>query len=273
MPPLNPDGPSLVCLDQENGNTLWEDNSPGTKIARNQHCNPGIFRNADKSYVTIGQGDGFVRAFECETGKLAWQFDLNTKDDRRRFRQPSVEAPVLTESPVFDGQNLYFVIGADREGGAGGGIFCIDPSGSGDVSRDLEVDGKVLPNDNSKLIWEYSRDSDSEEQISCTTAGLCITDDLLIEAGFDGIVRCLDKKSGELLWKSDVYGAVIGTPLVVGDTLYVADEDGEVRILRASPTLEVIDEIYHEQPIESSVVYAEDTLIIVTRKNVFAIGR
>jgi outer membrane protein assembly factor BamB len=167
------------------------------------------------------------------------------------------------------------LVNFDRVSGliAGGGIFCIDPSGSGDVSRDLEVEGKVLPNDNSKLIWEYSRDPDSEEQISCTTAGLCITDDLLIEAGFDGIVRCLDKKSGELLWKSDVYRAVIGTPLVVGDTLYVADEEGEVRILRASPTLEVIDEIYHEQPIESSVVYAEDTLIIVTRKNVFAIGR
>lgn len=68
-------------------------------------------------------------------------------------------------------------------------------------------------------------------------------------------------------------GNVIGTPLVVGDTLYVTNDIGEVVVLRASETLELIATMEHEQPIESSPIYANEMLYIVTRQKVFAVGK
>lgn len=64
---------------------------------------------------------------------------------------------------------------------------------------------------------------------------------------------------------------VIVTPLVVGDTLYVADEDGDIEVLKASAEYEFISGMFHFQPIESSPIYADETLFIVTRNKVFAI--
>ena len=84
-PNVDPNAPSLVCLNQDTGETIWTDNSPGENIARNQHCNPAIFRNGEKNFVTIGQGDGFVRAFDCETGAVAWKFELNSQQERSQM--------------------------------------------------------------------------------------------------------------------------------------------------------------------------------------------
>ena len=254
----------VICMN------IWIDNSPGADIVRNQHCNPVIFQKNGQNYVAIGQGDGFVRAFESQTGKLKWQFDLNTLAERRA-KNAYAKRRLLTESPVFDGERLYFVIGADREGGfERGGIYCIGPFGSGDVNPEIIVENSSQKNKNSKLIWEHSELEGMQVHIS--TAGLCVTPSFLFSADIDGMVKCFDKRSGKLHWKHDMQAAVIGTPLVVGDTLYVADEDGDVEVLKASAEYEFISGMNHAQPIESSPIYADETLFIVTRYKVFAIG-
>ena len=61
----DPDLPSFVCLDEKTGETVWMDKSPGSNIVRNQHCNPVILQVGDRRLVAIGQGDGWVRAFEA----------------------------------------------------------------------------------------------------------------------------------------------------------------------------------------------------------------
>ena len=161
----------VICMN------IWIDNSPGADIVRNQHCNPVIFQKNGQNYVAIGQGDGFVRAFESQTGKLKWQFDLNTLAERRA-KNAYAKRRLLTESPVFDGERLYFVIGADREGGVErGGIYCIDPFGSGDVSPEIIVENSSQKNKNSKLIWEHSELEGMQVHIS--TAGLCVTPSFL----------------------------------------------------------------------------------------------
>lgn len=270
-PAVDPNAPSLVCLNQDSGESIWTDNSPGLDIARNQHCNPVIFQNEHKSYVAIGQGDAFVRAFECETGIMGWQFDVNTKQERQS-KSLFKKKRLLTESPVFDGRNLYFAIGEDREASfERGGIYCIDPFGSGDVSRQLIVDGQTVPNPNSKWIWEHSEKEG--QKILSSIAGLCVTSKFLFAADIDGSVKCFDKLTGKLHWLHDTQSTVIGTPLVVGDSLYVTDEEGDVDVLRASENYELIGSMNHGSPIESSPIYAEGTLFIVTRRNVYAIGK
>jgi outer membrane protein assembly factor BamB len=274
-PNIDPVAPSLVCLNQDTGETIWTDNSPGKNIARNQHCNPVIFRNGERNFVAISQGDGFVRAFECETGDVAWQFDLNMQQERSQIIERGrvyAKMRVLTESPVFDGRFLYFVIGEDRESGLSrGGVYCLDPFGSGDISSEIVSEGKPTANPNSKLIWE---DCVIEGQaIQSSIAGISVTDKYLFTADTHGIVRCLDKLTGTLNWQHEMFANVIGTPLVVGGTLYVADEDGDVEVLGASSTYESIAIMNHDSPVESSPVYANGFLFVVTREQIFAIGK
>ena len=269
-PNVDASAPSLVCLSQDTGETVWTDNSPGADIVRNQHCNPVVFQQNGQNYVAIGQGDGFVRAFECGTGKVKWQFDLNTLAERRA-KNAYAKRRLLTESPVFDGERLYFVIGDDREASyERGGIYCIDPFGSGDVSPEIIVENSSLKKGNSKLTWEHLEFEGKPVHVSL--AGLCVTPSFLFSADIDGFVKCFDKRSGELHWKHDMQATVIGTPLVVGETLYVADEDGDVEVLKASAKYEPIASMNHLQPIESSPIYADETLFVVTRNKVFAIG-
>jgi outer membrane protein assembly factor BamB len=274
-PQVDPDAPSLVCLNENTGETIWTDNSPGTDIARNQYCNPVIFRNGNTNYVAIGQGDGFVRAFECETGKPVWKFDLNPrlglKERAERGRAYS-ETRFLTESPSFDGRYLYFAIGDDREFTLRrtGGVYCIDPFGTGDISPEIFSDGKAAPNPNSKLVWDFTESGGKAVPVSL--GGLCVTEKHVLYGDTAGIVRCFDKLAGTIHWSHETFSGVSATPLVVGDTLYIADEDGDVEVLSATSTFDHIATINHDAVISSSPVYANDTLFVVTRERLYAIG-
>jgi len=88
-----------------------------------------------------------------------------------------------------------------------------------------------------------------------------------------GNVYCLDKSTGKMHWRHEMFGAILGTPLVVGDILYVADEDSEVEVLRASAKYEHIAIMSHQWMIQSSPIFADDALFIVSGRNVFAIGK
>ena len=63
-----------------------------------------------------------------------------------------------------------------------------------------------------------------------------------------------------------------GSPLIVGDYVYVGDEDGDIAILKLSATKELVGkEINMGSSVLSSPILANDTLFIATREKVFAI--
>lgn len=274
-PQVDPDAPGLVCLNENTGATIWTDNSPGTNIARHQHCNPVIFRNGNTNYVAIGQGDGFVRAFNCETGKPVWKFNLNPlqcEEELAGGSRAESDMRFLAESPSFDGRYLYFAIGDDREFTLRrtGGVYCIDPFGTGDISPEILSDGKPTPNPNSKLVWEFSEIGGKAVPVSL--GGLCVTEKYVFYGDTAGIVRCFDKLTGTIHWSHETFSGVSTTPLVVGNTLYIADEDGDVEVLRATSTYDHIATVNHGTVISSSPVYANDTLFVVTRERLHAIS-
>src|SRR5262249_54022800 len=75
-----PDAPSLVCLEKETGNVLWTDKSPGKNILECQISSPLVVEVNGKPQVIVGQGDGWLRAFEAQTGKVIWKCDLSPKE-------------------------------------------------------------------------------------------------------------------------------------------------------------------------------------------------
>lgn len=55
-----------------------------------------------------------------------------------------------------------------------------------------------------------------------------------------GIIVCLDAKTGEQLWEAELEASFYSSPVLVGDRLYVLDTAGNMYIIKASSTYELM---------------------------------
>jgi outer membrane protein assembly factor BamB len=298
-PPPAPEAPSLVCLDKRTGELIWQDNSPGTNILDAQWGSPLVAEIGGRTQVIVPQGDGWMRSFHALTGELIWKFDINPKESKwggggSGSRNYFVGAPVLHDGRV------YIASGKTPEHGGGPGrLVCIDPTKNGDISSELAFDSqgnplaqrriqavdpaqgeRAIANPNSGLIWEYTqRDRngdgkiDFDETFRRTLGSVAIKDDLLFGANSDGYFHCLNAKTGKVHWAYDMLASVWGSPLIVDNKVYVADEDGDMTIFRLTAEAhEPLREIFFPDLIYSSPVFANGTLYVASRHTLFAIA-
>ena len=298
-----PDAPSLVCLNKDNGEVIWKDNSPGANILLTQSASPTVAEIAGRVQVIVPQGDGWVRAFDPESGEKLWEFDINPKTSLYSLGGRAGRNWGLGNAVVYE-NHIYIASGRDAEQGAGSGrLVCIDPTKRGDVSSELAVDAKnrplpirrvqavvvkdgekAIPNPNSALVWEFvSCGKAIEDNMHCTMSSVAISKGLVIATDMEGLVHCLDAKSGKRHWRFDMVASIWCSPLIVDDKIYVADEDGEMAIfgLSADPNVAIqknigLDEplstIAMQQSILSSPSFANGVLYLATRSTLFAIA-
>jgi len=303
-----PDAPSLVCFDKETGKVLWTDASPGGDILRGQFADPLVFEFDGRAQVVVGQGDGWVRSFDALTGKLLWEFDINEKKSLWTQTWEGSRNSIMT-SAVFRQGRVYVGSGRCSETGRGPGrLVCIDPTKTGDISSQLAVDadGRILPhrrfqavvpekgeraipNPNSGLFWEFTtvdRNKDDEvgftETFHRTQSSVAVKNDLVIACDSTGLVHCVHALTGKQLWAYDTLSHLTGSPLIVHDRVYVADQDGVVAIFRLSgdpkTAMKKVDDAYRplaememDNCVSGSPVFANGVLYIASWNNLWAI--
>ena len=109
-----------------------------------------------------------------------------------------------------------------------------------------------------------------------TLGNAAIKHDLLYISDFAGVLHCLDAKptvpgKTVVYWTHDHFAAAWGTPLIVEDKVYVADEDGKVAIFALSKTKQLIAELNGDHSIQTTPVVANDTLYINTVNQLIAL--
>lgn len=259
----SPGAPSLVCLNRATGKLVWSDNSPGKEIMSGQSCSPLVVTTGGRTQVIHPQGDGWVRSFDAETGKLLWKFDLGPADEGRAF---SVAVP------VFAGGRVFVATGRDRECCFGSGrLVCLDPTKTGDVSAKLP-DGK--PNATSAVAWEFTRcgpaDSDRMHQ---TLTPVVVHDDLVVATDIRGHVHCLDEKTGRRHWVHDTKSSIVAPALVADGKVFVGTEDGFLFVLALRPVKAVLAKHEFDGPISAPPVFAGGVLYVLSWSKLFAITR
>ena len=296
-----PDAPSLVCLNKETGEVYWKDNSPGPNILITQFSSPTVAAIRGQVQVIVPQGDGWLRAFDPMTGEKLWEFDVNPKASVYSYR--GTRNSLLGCAVVYE-DRVYLASGRDVEQGEGPGrLVCIDATRRGDVSSELAVDAdnqplprrriqavdpqageKAVPNPNSALIWEFvSSGKQFEDAIYRTINSVAIAKGLVIAADISGLVHCFDAQTGQRYWRHDMMAAVWASPLIVDNTVYVADEDGDVAIfgLSAVPNVAMRKLNTEQQPLHEiamgnsicgSPAFANGVLYLANRNELFAIA-
>lgn len=244
----SPKAPSIIALNKNTGKLVWEDNSVQDRILHGQWSTPSVGKIGDVVQAVHAQGDGWIRGYEALTGKKLWEFDTNPKDSVwPKTRNELIATPVIVDNVV------YIANGQDPEHGEGTGhMYAIDATKRGDITQ-------------SGRIWHY-------DKIRRSISTAAVVDGLVYAADFSGFLHCLDAKTGKPYWTHDLLAAVWGSPVVIGDKVYIGDEDGDVTILQHGKEKKLIAEPNMGSSVYSSPVVAHGVLFIAARNLLFAIA-
>jgi outer membrane protein assembly factor BamB len=297
-----PSAPSFIAVDKRNGQVLWTDSSPGINVLHGQWSSPAYAVIDGVPQVIFGGGDGWVYGFDArgENGKskLLWKFDCNPKESK--YKLTGADRNHIIGTPVIHDNKVFIGVGEDPEHGQGDGhLWCIDPTKQGDISPELVFNSKdpttpiahkrnqamvaeegdfKRPNPNSGAIWHYSTfdqnkngKAEFEETMHRTIGTVTIKDDLLFVIDFQGLVHCLDTKTGVPHWTHDLLAASWASPLVTADHVYISDEDGKVTVFKLSKDKEVVAENDMASAVYSTPIVAQGVLYISNKNYLFAI--
>jgi outer membrane protein assembly factor BamB len=271
-----PGAPSLVCFDKRTGKALWKDSSPGKSILDAQRSSPLVIDVGGRAQVVVGQGDGWLRAFDATTGKVIWKCDLNPKGAKYELGGRGRRNYVMA-TPVWYGGRIYIAAGQDPEHyGWENELYCVDPAGVGDVSAEVDDGrGKGLPNPNSRVLWRYggraAKGEDREYLFSRTMANCTVHDGLLYTCDIEGYAYCLDANTGRLNWRHDLVAMPWAGPLWAGNKVYFATDDGDVWVFAAGKDKKLLQQVEMSGPIRVTPIYANGTLYVMTNSTLYAI--
>ena len=298
-----PQAPSIVCLNKNTGKVVWTDNTPGVNVLHGQWSSPAIVEVNGHHEVIAPLGDAWVYAYEAETGKILWRFDMNPKSAvYPQTRNEVIATPCIVNQP--DGKKyMYIANGQDPEHGEGfGHLYCVDITREGDLSKELEVEEqpkpgaagggpvdirgearKGKPNPNTGIVWEYEtfdlngdHKIDRSEHMNRTISTCLVSPAGLVYApDFSGFLHCLDAKTGKVYWTYDMESAMWGSPLWADGKVFVTDEDGDVRIFADSKEMKKLspddDHLNLGTASYCSPVFVNGILYLTDRDTLFAI--
>lgn len=208
---VDDEGPSyLIALNKADGKTKWKTD----RTSRTSWSSPSLVEVAGKPHVVCSSA-GTVDGYDAATGKLLWTFDEVGGNNKS------------TPAPFAAGT---FLVGASssREAKATPGV---DPKQSNFAMTVEVVDGKPQP----KVLWR-------------TTEATPTFNSPVVYAGHaywvntQGVVFCIDAKTGETRYTQRLKQSCWATPLGVGDRVYFFGKDGITSVLRTGPKFEVLAE-------------------------------
>jgi len=243
----SPKAPAIIAIDKNTGKLVWEDNSVEDRILHGQWSTPAVGEVGGVMQVVHAQGDGWVRGYDALTGKKLWEFDTNPKDSVwPKTRNEVISTPVIYENVV------YISNGQDPEHGEGvGHAYAIDATTRGDITQ-------------SGRLWHF-------DKIRRSISTAAIKDGLIYLADFSGFFHCLDLKTGQVLWTHDMFAAIWGSPMIIGDKVYLGDEDGDVVVVEHGRTLKIVSEQNMGSSVYSTVVPANGAIFVMNRNQLYAL--
>jgi outer membrane protein assembly factor BamB len=238
------EGPSyLVALDVSNGEVLWKTDREydNARESDQAYTTPQVV-NVDGKDVIVTWGADHLTGHDAATGKLLWEcggFNPNNEGMWRVIASPSVESGVAVV-PFGRGEFLAGV----RLGGRG------------DITT-------------SNRLWEKQR-------LGADVPTAAVKDGTAYLLTDRGRIVCLAMESGDELWSTDLpksRSKFYASPVLAGDRLFCAREDGTVFVGRVSGSgFELLAENSMGERIIATPVPVQEGLLIRGSEHLFRIA-
>ncbi|MFP6899263.1 MAG: PQQ-binding-like beta-propeller repeat protein [Roseibacillus sp.] len=229
------ENPVLVALDAKTGDLKWK-TPRNQEVKRKFSFSTPLELKVGGESLILSPASGMVGAYRPADGKLVWKVTYG-------------EGYSVVPRPVFANGLVYVATGFGVPR-----LMAIDPKGSkGDVTK-------------SKVVWDENKNIGKTPSFVAAHGSIYIVDD-------NGTLSCRDGKTGELRWKEKLPGNFSSSPVIVGNTLYSATEDGVAYVLEVSPkACKVLAEIDMEERIFASPAVIDGAIFIRSEEHLWKIG-
>ena len=214
----------LIALDLERGQLLWSQKIADAKSGQYLSMPPLIFDDL-VIYGPAGADWGaknWIGAFDLETGKQVWRFNLIPDDN-----EPGADSWKDAASRAHGGGSVWTPVSLDAKSGT---LFVPVGNPAPDFYRDARPGENLYTNSvvaldvkTGKLLWykqfgpgdQYDRDlSQVSPLLSATIKGK--RRNLVTVTGKDGWLRMVDRDTHEVLYQSPITTLTEGAPSVAG---------------------------------------------------------
>lgn len=233
-------GSYIAAYDLKTGKQVWRTDR-GDEIST--WGTPTLFRAEGKEQIVTNGTK--IRGYDPATGKLLWTLGPNSE--------------VTVGTPVT-GDGLIYVTGGYPPVRP---IYAIKPAANGTIT--LTKENMTTPSE--VLAWSNDR-----EGTYIPTP--IFYDGILYTCNNNGILTAYDGKTGERLYRSRVGGggAFSASPVAADGKLYLANEDGEVYVVKAGRAFQEITKNEMKEVIMSTPAISDGVLIVRTLGHVYGLG-
>lgn len=285
--------PGTACLDPETGEVRWQRTDIECNHFRAAGSSPIIHGN-----LLIMNYDGsdhqFVLALDKKTGKTAWRVNRSIDfQDLDENGEPKAEGDLrkaygTPHIATIHGKNVLLSVGAKAIYGYnpenGEEYFRIESRVGHSSSDRPDVVGDMVYYTTGWAkgqLWGFKVNPDlTADQDSIAIQATrnipkkpCpITHgDRIYTVDDGGIASCVDRLTGEAIWRERIGGNYSSSPLMAGDRLYFQNEEGKTTVLAASDEFKVLAENQLEGGFMASPAVDGDALILRTRTHLYRI--
>jgi outer membrane protein assembly factor BamB len=225
--------PFVVALNKSSGDVIWRVNRVSNSDKKFSFSTPLLITVNGKKQV-ISPGSNVVCAYDPATGKEIW---------RVRYEGYSVvPRPVVGHGMVFVSTSFDNPV-----------VMAIRVDGHGDVTS-------------SHVAWTMTRGAPK-------TPSLLLVGDELYMASDNGMVSCVDAKTGKLHWQERIGGDCSASPVYADGKIYIQNEQGVGVVLKAGKEFQKLASNAMSERTLASYAIADNALFIRTDQHLYRIGR
>ncbi len=235
---FNTDGgsdPAVVALDQETGQQRWKTERVSEAKNKFSFSTPLVIEvNGARQIIT--PGSGVVQALEPATGREIWRVDYD-------------QGYSVVPRPVFAGGLLYVCTGYNKPALL---AIRVDANSQGDVT-------------DTHVLWRHDKFIPHNPSVLVAGPELyCLAD--------NGVLSCLDAKSGEVHYQERCTGPASASILHADDRLYLLDERGLGVVVQTGPRFQVLAKNDLDERCLASCAVVGSDLLLRSAEHLYRLG-
>jgi len=222
---------NFFALDALSGRIKWEYEISGEIMGS---ANWVAVPNSSKKLVLVGSYDTKMYCFNAETGDLEWTYETDY---------------YINGAPATDGQHVVFggcdemlhivsVIDGTKKGEVWAGSYIAGSAALVDNRAYVgHYDSKLVCIDlaEQKIVWEYEDKESRGEFFSSPAVG----NDRVIIGSRDYFLHCVDRETGQKIWKFQTRDEVDSSPVIVNGKVVFGSADGRIYMLNLEDGREI----------------------------------